>query len=43
MNLHAPLAIADKTRAAHEERMEKVRLIGDVADCFTGEEAGTGP
>ena len=30
--LHAPLAIADKTRAGHEERIEKVSLIGDVAD-----------
>jgi ribose-phosphate pyrophosphokinase len=30
--LDAPLAIADKTRAGHEERTEKVSLIGDVAD-----------
>jgi ribose-phosphate pyrophosphokinase len=29
--LHAPLAIADKTRAGHEERTEAVSLIGDVA------------
>jgi ribose-phosphate pyrophosphokinase len=28
--LHAPLAIADKTRAGHEERTETVSLIGDV-------------
>jgi ribose-phosphate pyrophosphokinase len=28
--LHAPLAIADKTRAGHDERTETVSLIGDV-------------
>jgi len=30
--LHAPLAIADKTRVGHEGRTEKVSLIGNVAD-----------
>jgi ribose-phosphate pyrophosphokinase len=30
--LQAPLAIADKTRAGHEERPEAVNLIGNVAD-----------
>jgi ribose-phosphate pyrophosphokinase len=30
--LHAPLAIAGKTRAGHDERAETVSLIGDVAD-----------
>ena len=30
--LHAPLAIADKTRVGHEGRTEKGSLIGNVAD-----------
>jgi ribose-phosphate pyrophosphokinase len=29
--LQAPLAIAEKTRAGHDEHIESVRLIGDVA------------